>query len=296
MRTIGIDENDGLFYEGDNEYGRGIWPSPTVMIARVVSGPEHPSADPEMEQLGLAPLVFREDTFDPVARLRRGRFYFRMPNSSRPCQWHVRPHPALPNELGGSPRVDKSLYSFYAWLATQHLSVSIAPSIVALGTNVANTLWRVLSIEKIVTGEDLVTLKARASMGMLPELNERAVPAGDLPKVRRVLDALVDAVHILAPGSIVDRARDASQWCLGVWLSNFTGNEKHKIQDLAALAKNLPEERRILRALAQINARLHSRVKPNEQERYPIHPITEADAEYALAAVGLLLREIGWGV
>ncbi|EQD40246.1 protein containing Restriction endonuclease, type I, EcoRI, R subunit/Type III, Res subunit [mine drainage metagenome] len=43
-------------------------------------------------------------------------------------------------------------------------------------------------------------------------------------------------------------------------------------------------------------ARLHSRAKPNEQERRDTRPVMEADAEYALAAMGLLLRELGWTV
>jgi hypothetical protein len=41
-------------------------------------------------------------------------------------------------------------------------------------------------------------------------------------------------------------------------------------------------------------ARLHARNKPNVQEEKGTRAVTEDDAEYALAAVGLLLREMKW--
>jgi hypothetical protein len=52
----------------------------------------------------------------------------------------------------------------------------------------------------------------------------------------------------------------------------------------------------MLKSLAQIFARLHSRAKPNEQERYASRPLLKGDAEYALAAVGMVLRELGWTI
>ena len=40
--------------------------------------------------------------------------------------------------------------------------------------------------------------------------------------------------------------------------------------------------------------RFHSRGKPNEQKRYNTRPPTEEDAQFALNALGFLLRELGW--
>jgi hypothetical protein len=37
-----------------------------------------------------------------------------------------------------------------------------------------------------------------------------------------------------------------------------------------------------------------ARGKPNAQEEKGSRPVTEADAEFALASVGVLLRDIGW--
>ena len=66
--------------------------------------------------------------------------------------------------------------------------------------------------------------------------------------------------------------------------------------DLGELANKVPEEKKMLKNIAQTLARLHARAKPNEQARYGVRPLVEADAEFALAAVGTLLRELDWAI
>jgi hypothetical protein len=299
MRQIGIEYHQRLFYEGESSYGRGIWPSPTILLATVLPSPPTVDSVPETEDLGYARLVFREDSFEPVTRIRRGRLYSNIA-TSQPQQWQVQPHPACPEEgsrggIGGgwSPKL---LYGFAAWNAAQQLGSSAQSALLALGPRSAYTLWRVLSVERIVTGEDLVTLKARGSLGILPELNRDAVPADALSKTFEVLDNLVQAAHTSGPASVIDRARDASQWCLGVWLSARDPSKRWQIEELGALAKRLETERALSSLVGRAVARLHSRAKPNESERFASRPTVEGDAEFALAAVGLLLREIGWAL
>jgi mRNA-degrading endonuclease HigB of HigAB toxin-antitoxin module len=77
LRTIGVDVSEGLVFEGDNNYGRGVLPTPTVLVATVFEGDPDSSLLPQTEDLAYAKYVFREDAFDPVTRLRRGRIYER---------------------------------------------------------------------------------------------------------------------------------------------------------------------------------------------------------------------------
>jgi hypothetical protein len=165
---------------------------------------------------------------------------------------------------------------------------------VALGTRQAYSVWRVISVERIVTGEDLVTLKARGALGIIPELAANAVPPESLPKVSEVLDTLVQAAHTSGPESVVDRARDAAACCLGIWWAAKTGESKWRTEDLGALAKRLVDEASVSSSLARVIATLHSRAKPNEQERYASRPLRESDGDFSVAAVAMLLREIGW--
>lgn len=237
-------------------------------------------------------MVFREDSFDPVTRIRRGRFY-KSSGDSRPSQRFALLHPVYRN--WGSPittedgRVERRLLIF------DQLQCRPPQEMVAVGSS--ESLWRVLGAEQITTGEFLVTLKARHALGVLPELNPDAMP--DLGRERAVetYEKLVDSAYRETPGSIVDRARDATQWFLDTWAATHDGENSLLHEDLGKLiekidkANNKPQ---VILSASRIVARLHSRGKPNEQERYSTRPLMEADAEFALAAVGLLLREFGW--
>lgn len=172
MRTIGVDIDQDLVFEGQNTYGRFASPHPTILVATALSvGPDSVSV-PHADDLYQAKLVFREDTFDAVTRLRRGRFYERG-EGSQPQHWQVRDPTHV---FTGSP-FSVRLYGFRAWPALNNLHIGVTPSIVALGARTAFSVWRVIDVERTATGEDLVTLKARGSMGLLPELDMSVVPA-----------------------------------------------------------------------------------------------------------------------
>src|SRR3954471_2108591 len=120
MRSIAIDDNRWLFYEGTHgAYGHAIWPSPSVNLATVLR-PDASIEDalPKSDFINEARMVFREDSFDPVTRIRRGRLY--KAYDTRPEDWQVQPHPAYATEdMVHSQRIDgrlsKRLYAFHAW-------------------------------------------------------------------------------------------------------------------------------------------------------------------------------------
>lgn len=82
---------------------------------------------------------------------------------------------------------------------------------------------------------------------------------------------------------------------LGVWWAEQENDVKLRLEDLGTLARKIEDRKPAVASwLAKIIARLHSRAKPNEQERYSTRLPTEDDGQFALAAIGILLREIGW--
>jgi hypothetical protein len=186
----------------------------------------------------------------------------------------------------------EELYTFQAWRAFYELGSRLGSTLIALGTRDASTLWRVVDIERIVTGEDLVTLRARSALGTLPELNEAAIPPEDRGAVSDVLERLARAAYTADAGSVAHLARDAVQCCLGAWMAERKANPKIRHKDLAELVMMLEDEQN--RSLVQLLARLHSRAKPNEKARYGTRSVHQGDAEFALSAVGMLLRELGW--
>jgi len=296
MPAIAIDQNSYFVYEGEGDHGYPVSPRPALSIATLFPGSEvDQSKISSTNYLMNAHAVFREDSFDPVTRVRRGRLYQRPGGKAQPHQWHVQPHPIYPHETRGAGRggwLVKNLYGFEAWSAARDLGNPNKAALVALGTADAFTLWRLIDVERIVTGEDLVTLRARTALGVLPELNLEAVPEKDRSKVVETLDKLSDAAYRAGPESVVELARAAAQWCVGVFLADKMKNPDMRLKELGQLAKHLHEDAN--QAVASLLARLHSRNKLNEQERHDTRPIVEGDAEFALAAVGMLLRELAW--
>lgn len=294
MSGVGIDSVTYHVYECASMIWYPIWPSPMLSVAAFVpSTGDLPAVD---NDLTSAKCIFREDAFDPVARIRRGRFYS-APIGSRPSLTFVVPNAFLQGAdlgidmLAGKPR--RSLFIFDQY----QLGQEGLEKAVAIGSN--NSLWRILSVERITTGEYLFTLKARHALGVLPELNAQAVPDIGREKAIETYEKLADAANRESPESIVDRARSAAQWLLAT-------NNAVKFHDTSLLHRDLSDSikkyekevgangRKVLTSAARIIARLHSRAKPNEQEKRSLRPVMESDAEFALAAVGLILRELGW--
>jgi hypothetical protein len=190
----------------------------------------------------------------------------------------------------------KDLFTWAAWPAFQQLGGPVNGPLLALGAKDAYTLWRVLDIERIVTREDLLTLRALNSLGVLPVVNGNAVPADGRQKLLELMEKLSGAAYRADPESVVDLARAAAQWCLGVWFADREGNPALRQMDLGQLAARVDSDHIITKSMGVVLARLHSRAKPNEQDRHGTRAIRQGDAEFALAAVGMLLRELNWAL
>jgi hypothetical protein len=289
IMMLGLDQSSNGVYETLGNIWFAIWPSPT--ISRAILDPKLPVSEPSFTADFVS--IFREDSFDAITRVRRGRLYSWFRSDIVPTL----PHPAYgdygasegPVSGGGFARRLLPQYNPYG---------GNRPKIVALGS--PDSLWRVIGWERIITGEWLYTLKARNAFGILPELNPDAIPANGRAKAVELFDSLSDAAYRESPESIVHLARDVTQWFLAVWaaskvdgnivLTDDIGEVLKKIRAVPKLAGNM-----FLQAV-EIVRRFHSRAKPNEQERYESRPVVEDDAELALKAIAFLVREFKWAV
>ncbi len=290
MINIGIEKHNGLVYEGDGNYGRGLWPAPVITPAKFVYPSEgNLKAHSSSDHFGYR---FREDSFDPIARIRRGRFYHAA--EQQPMQWtRCSHHPGFPLDAI-DPQVhakSKSLETFRGnpiWYT--FIQGKREMPLVLLGIDDRFTAWTIISVESIVTGEDLVTLKARSSFGILPVMIKEKIPEAFQAKLDETLNTFMDEVHRSSPVSVIDRARDVATHAL---LSHYN-LQKNDAVDLGKLIKRLKDdELTIAGDAANIIARLHARAKPAEQEKRNLYPIREQDADLAIQCVGTLLCEIG---
>lgn len=293
---IAIEPDQRLFYEGSTNYGHAIWPSPVVSLATIIKSSEDWTRLPHSDGLGPTSLVFREDFFDPVTRIRRGRFY--VGPGQQPQNWYVQQHPAFVDEVGSRDHqgyIRKSLFGFLPWSAFASLKETQNRGLVALGVADAFSLWRVIDVERVSTREDLVTLRARSPFGVLPTINESALPTVGREKILEAISKAIDTAYRAGPESVIDRCRDAAQASLGAWMSHELGEDKWRTIDLGKQIEALKgKDRVILEHSANVLARLHARVKPNEQVKREVRVPTEQDAECALSLLGMILRELGW--
>ena len=282
----------GIVYEGNDHQLWAVYPPPMVSPAVIVG-------------LERNNLIFREDSFDPLTRIRRGRFY----------QLHTRSPWAsaqVANGFYGSPVGIASHGEFdddgrFAIADLPGLD-AVANHEVQLGETTNATAWRIAAVEKNVFGQQVFTLRAKSLFGALPELSSELIDqskevleAEEVKIVAESLNVLVDALHRQQPVPIVDVARETARVMVGAWLGKVADGI-----DLSAAAEKIAcdnnansENKCVARWAASIIARLHPRGKSAEQEKQRaksliLRPIVDEDAECAVHLVGLLLRELGW--
>lgn len=281
-----------LAYEGITEsYMHAIHPLPTITSARCEFYNDPGSS--------TRAVVFREDSFDPVTRIRRGRFYIDAGGLEATSQSSVYNGPYGPHiGAGGNSGWRADRYFRPINSAGLRADVHIEGSHVTLGEPPFATNWRVVGAETITTAEILFTLRSISLVGVIPEIGATIHGNGgheiDKAPIQEALDKLVDAFHKQHPTPIVDVTRETTRVILAAWMGSPAAT-----QDLGAVIRKIPEDRTLVREAAYIVNRLHPRGKSAEQETRArtgsvLRPVVDEDAETSVHLVGLILREIGW--
>lgn len=286
----------GLVYEGEFERGAHfVWPQPIMTLAKFAKSTDDkitPATNGEHKHC-----YFREDSFDPVTKIRRGRFY---QWAGEENTWHVIPPPFRIATQGpdSDGYVGVILKKYEAYKVPMN-TVADSQDLVVLGSSTAFAVWSIVGIETISTGEELVTLKSRQSFGALPDIDWKKVPTDHRDKVQETIEKLTDDYRRAVPESVIDRAREAATAILSAYLQS-KGIEDAKGEDLGRLIEKLvsnanKHEQRVVACAAEIPQRLHSRGKHAEKaKRDGLRPIREPDAELAMQCIGAMLCDLRW--
>jgi hypothetical protein len=296
---LGIDISSGLVYEGLSSPEMPSIPLPSVAQAKLIR--ERTDWDDLPSGLAGSPFawVFREDSFDPVTRTRRGRLYEPDSETGQPNQQRVGPHPyedPLMRAVGREGRVVKSMNTFVACNSLLLLPAQGQGLTLALGSQRAASGWRILQTEVLVDGCVMVTLKALSAFGILPAIDYAKIDEPFRPAAREAIERVLNSAFRESATSVVDHCRAALTVLLSRWLVQ-EGHEDAKIlgSDLGFLAKSVEAHGKdCVAKAAQIVARLHVRGKPNQQHAKGLRAPEDDDAELALQTVGLALRDFGW--
>ncbi len=302
MSRLGIEHQNGLIYEGRDNPSNLAVPTPMVSQCALIEAPADLQKLPQGMDGDPFRWVFREDSFDPVSRVRRGRVFQHFTGSNRESV-SVDAHPFLPSDLNrgsGSGRLQKEMTVFIH--CTQLVS---RPNRgeglqLAIGHAGAYSLWRILQTEQTVYQDVLVTLRAESAYGVLPALDLAQIPEDGRQAVTEAYERVLNVAYRDSPTSIVDQCRNLCAVLTARWLRQLTGDDKTLRDDLgrciSAVQSHFGDKgQRLVRASLEAVNLLHPRGKENERERYSLRAVSNADAELALYATGFVIREIGWG-
>lgn len=299
---LGIDDNTGLVYESVGSVpNRPVLPIPMVSQARLIADRSDWNRLPGGYRSVPVTWLFREDSFDPVTRSRRGRLYQSIINGSYPDHnIRVMTHPFEDpggRSAGSDGKLSRPLNVYGAGTSLLERPQRGLGATLALGNNRAASAWRIVDVEITVSDDVMLVLRSLSSFGLMPELDVLKVDERFRGEVGRAVQKVVDSAFRESAVAVVDCCRDAASLVASRWIWQETGDETILRRDLGFVAESLavaPRNKNVAANAARILAILHSRGKSNEQFAKGLNPPTEEDAEYALHAVALILRELGW--
>jgi hypothetical protein len=286
---IGYESDTGHVYEGAVQPMFAVVPAPLLTHAILVEGPGDLEAVPRGIEQDPHRWVFREESFDPVTRVRRGRLY-EPTTHSQPDACMTRGHPAnlVVAHIPGA-HLQRRLCRYQPCVRLLMKSRAGVGLTLALGQGESWSTWRIVQVERVIGGDVLVTLKALSAFGVLPDLNVDAIEPDHREPVSRAIDRVLDSAFREGPISVIDQCRNAAVVLLGRWLATRVGGARSLELELGKLISL-----NAAAGVAEMINRLHPRGKANEQEPKGLRLPVEEDAEAAVHAIGFIMREIGW--
>lgn len=301
MSRLGIDRSNGLIYEGRGDPTYPVWPTPVVSQATLIETPADFSKIPQSLERDPYEWMFREDSFDPVSRVRRGRLFQKFGNQGWELS-QVEAHPAIHSDIrsiGTGGRVGKDLNVYIECTELLIKTNKGEGSQLVIGVSDAYSMWRIVQTERTVNLDILVTLRAESAFGILPKIDTGKLYPENVALVSSAISRVLDAAYRELPTSVVDQCRNAATVIISRWMQQEWNSEIPLEKDLgpwiAIVQKYFSEKPKtaLCSALDIIN-KLHPRGKDNELVRMDLRPVTDADAELAVHAIGFVIREIGW--
>lgn len=231
-------------------------------------------------------LIFLEISFDPIARIKRGKLY--------ELGEGAQPHTLSQSSAGGIYHVSPS-YSQQTTQAYQFCPFDITngfdlrETYIIFGNSRFTTRWRILSIDADVSNEELYVIQEVNSIGSIPSLNRSAIPDHFFLEIEREYNALISDLHS-SPESVIDHCRDVATSLL----TAIIDKKQEDRLDLGKLISDIPDGFRIVKNSAEIINRLHPRRKPNELSKLSLRELSRVDSDFAVQCVFQIIRELKW--
>lgn len=288
--TLAFALRRGIAYEGDGSFFRAVHPIPVITRATFEGLPS------VSDVYGWPYAIFREDSFDPSTRVRRGRLYCRdSPSTTTLPEAQVHNYPFGPHIGAGAGWTSDCSYRPFRGGQSD---LKLDGRQIDLGDPPRVSQWRVVTVEQISTGETLLTLRAMSTLGQLPVLKGELFGKDgnnvSAHAVHEAIDRLVSVFYVQQPTPIVDVARETARVILTEWMG-----QNARGLDLGRVIKAIPESFKMLTWAASMVNWLHPRGKSSQREMSvangaPLRLLVDEDAEVSIQLVGMILREVDW--
>lgn len=297
---LGIHQSNHFVYEGESR-NTGIPINPLPLISQVGFGHHFEEIKLELKtstRFSDFKYIFREDSYDPVSRTRRGRIY--KASTTKPESWSIIPHPghlARKDQLTGEGQLQmQSLYSFYNFLLSSlyQTNKEIRNLSVLIGAGDVFTKWTIISNEVGFNGQEIVTLKATNTLDIIPDIDYEKIDISERNTINEKIDKFLDVSYSASIESIVDRAGEA---CLAIITAMLrSSNSELKGLTLDSAIKKLSSdgkfsERKMLMTAAELLRLLHSRGKLSFQDKYNTRALNYHDAQMAIDCLSIIVFE-----
>ncbi|MCF7818755.1 MAG: hypothetical protein K9M54_12840 [Kiritimatiellales bacterium] len=274
---IGIDQYTQKVYESPNQWAVSpLKPAPFLFNAQFGASAEEAIA--KLSECSPDDYKFREDLFDPVSRIKRGRVYRR--NASN-LTWHrfAETEHEKNESMNGMVKMDLPSYG--------RIGISNRFKYASIGTEQSHTAWRIVAVEQMITDEELITLQPVLFMGILPDVDASLIPSDIRQSLLEALEGVVTDMKRAMPGSVIDRCRGAAALALQT-LKGCKG------KDLGKQANHVEtvHKKCVIAWSAKIINTLHTRAKENIRHDNQYRPPNERDAELAVHCLACILTEL----
>ena len=299
MEHLGFDRNKYAFYEGECTNGYRIMPPPSVTPIRFMDNGVIPEIDRGHEQLPLR--IFREDDFDTVTKIKRGRV-FKCSDKPQPQQWYASdafnpPRSSIMRRKSfmEAPEgtISTRLTTYIPDMLFDHKNLSQVK--VILGQDNHITFWKIISAEANLVGTPVLLLKATQNYNDIPKIINTNLDEKVANEIKASLEKIESSINRQSATEVIDRCRDT----LSIVFGHKSGDRNKDLSDainsyLNQITNATIKSDDLCASAGKIVARLHSRGKPNEQSRFNLSAPTEDDADLALNCMRLILRELGY--
>lgn len=284
MFCLAINQEDGAVYVGiDKHQLHLVQPRPLLLPLKFEGAEKDPWENTGFREAPRR--VFVEDYFDPVTRVRRGRVY--LINGTIPGIAQV-VNLQKEGQLQGITAFNyqrESLHSLDAFKGAKY------PNVI-LGGESFKSVWKVTGIEQDTSESFVLYLKSFRSLGETPDLIRTEIPPETIAQLEERLEHVENSVNRETPINVVDRCRDAAS----LVMSRLAECPQKDLAKALNEFKKQPigEKKFLVHNMVDTLCKLHARGKPNEEHNFGTLPLREEDAQLAVRALGLILREVGW--